>query len=152
MAPSLYERVRQQFRRLFARTSADEPARSRIGRMGEQVATRHLKDKGYRILQRNYRIKQGEIDIVAFRDGLLAFVEVRSQGKPGPIDPALSITRRKQWRVVKAAQHYMSTHRPEGSGVSVRFDVITVRFDPEGGQPQIRHIEGAFHTTPKGFT
>ena len=54
-------------------------ARDQLGRRGERVAARLLKSKGYRILTRNWTITQGEVDLVAFRDGVVAFVEVRSQ-------------------------------------------------------------------------
>jgi putative endonuclease len=122
------------------------------GRRGERLAARYLKAAGYLILERNYRITQGEIDLIAFRDGVLAFVEVRSQATPGPLDPLHSITRGKQRRIIKAAEHYVATHRPHEDGVATRFDVVTVRCDQAGGEPEIRHVRGAFHRSPRGFT
>jgi putative endonuclease len=112
--------------------------------MGEDEAARYLKSQGYDILERNYRVKQGEIDLVAFRGGVLAFVEVRAQTQPPLIEPFETITRRKQRRIVKAAQTYASLNELEERDVSLRFDVISVIFDGKGRRQDIRHLEGAF--------
>ena len=147
----LVRRLIERVRRLRRRPPPLSPT-AEAGQRGERLAARHLKAAGYRILERNYRITQGEIDLVAFRDGVLAFVEVRSQATPGPLDPLHSITRSKQRRIIRAAEHYVATRRPHDDGIATRFDVVTVRCDPAGGSPEIRHIRGAFHKSPKGFT
>ena len=139
-------------RRLLGAPDAPTPA-ARLGRRGEREAARLLKAKGYRILTRNYTIRQGEVDLVAFRDGVLAFVEVRSQTQPAPFDPLHTITRRKQRRVIKAAYSYMSRHQ-QGAAAQVmpRFDVVTVLFDQQGKPQEVTHVEGAFHETASGFS
>jgi putative endonuclease len=124
--------------------------RTRAGRRGERAAVAHLKGQGYRILERNFTTRLGEVDIVAFRRGLVAFVEVRSQNEPVMIDPAETVTRRKQLRVIKAAQEYCTLRGLPRDDVALRFDVITVRF-AEGRQPEMMHIEGAFGVTERGF-
>jgi putative endonuclease len=126
--------------------------RAETGRMGERVAADFLKEKGYRILERNFTVRRGEIDIVAFNDGGLVFVEVRSRRHTGLRDPAESVDRRKQKRVIKAAQCYIARRRVRSDTVCPRFDVISVRFDPSGGAPTIAHIRNAFALTRAAFS
>ena len=97
-------------------------------------------------MERNFATRRGEVDIVAFRAGVLAFVEVRSQTEPVLIDPAVTVTRRKQLRVIKAAQAYCTATACPATSVALRFDVITVRFG-KGGKAEVRHIEDAFGTS-----
>jgi putative endonuclease len=144
--------LRKLLRRLAGRSDAGLPASARLGRKGEREAGKHLRRQGYAILERNYRIRQGEIDLIAFRDGVLAFVEVRSQTQPAMIDPLRTITRRKQRRVIKAAQTYTALNDLSSKDVRLRFDVVTVLFDEGGRVQDVNHIEGAFHESPKGFS
>jgi len=123
-----------------------------LGRRGEATAARLLKDKGYKILERNFRVRQGEIDLVVFRDGVLAFVEVRAQTEPAMIDPLRTITRGKQRRVIKAAQTYLTVRKFRSADVAPRFDVVTVLFDRAGRPVRTEHVEGAFQVSPKGFS
>jgi putative endonuclease len=125
-------------------------SRGAVGRRGERAAARHLKRQGYRILERNFTTRRGEVDIVAFRQGVLAFVEVRSQTEPVLIDPEVTVTRGKQLRVIKAAQAYCTARRLPREDVALRFDVITVRFG-KGRKAELRHIEDAFGTSGKRF-
>ena len=148
---SLLNRLRAGIARLFPGRGARLSPTTRLGRLGEDEAVRHLKAEGYEILVRNYRIKQGEIDIVAFRDGVLAFVEVRAQTAPAMVDPLETITRRKQRRVIKAAQAYVTENELGRRDVAMRFDVITVLFDRQGRRQEINHLEGAFHESSRGF-
>ena len=140
------------FKRIFAGRQAGLSASALVGRRGEKEAARFLRGKGYKVLARNYRITQGEIDLVAFRDGVLAFVEVRAQTQPGLFDPLYTITRRKQRRIIKAAQTYTSLNQPIEEDILLRFDVITVLFDERGRRQEINHVEGAFHESPRGFS
>jgi putative endonuclease len=139
-------------RRLLGRLTGRrrEGGRAAVGRRGEEEAVRHLKRQGYRVLARNYRTRRGEVDIVAARDGLVAFVEVRSQTEPVMVDPVETVTRRKQLRVIRAAQAYCARHRLTGEDLALRFDVIAVRFGQDG-KAELRHIEDAFGTSPKRF-
>ncbi len=138
--------------RCLLRRDCPASATSRLGARGEREAARHLKARGYEILERNYRTRLGEIDLVAFRDGVLAFVEVRSQTAPPMIDPLQTITRAKQRRIVQAAQTYAALNRVAEHDVAMRFDVVAVLFDGDGRAREVRHLEGAFHASPRGFT
>jgi putative endonuclease len=148
----MLQRLRKLLKRMTTRDLSGLSPTARVGRRGEKEAARHLRRNGYTILERNYRIRQGEIDLVAFRDGVLAFVEVRAQTEPVLIDPLRTITRGKQRRIIKAAQTYAALNDLQSRDLSLRLDVITVLFDEQGRPRQVSHVEGAFHESPKGFT
>jgi len=115
-----------------------------LGKRGEKAAARYLREDGYTILERNYRAPGGEIDLVAFRDGMLGFVEVRARSDAAQLDPVYSVNRRKQRRILQAARHYAARHEIAHEAVMPRFDVITVLFDERMNVKEINHIEGAF--------
>lgn len=114
-----------------------------LGDRGENLAARFLRDRGYKILMRNYRCPLGEIDIIA-RDGdTLVFVEVKSRSDENPA-PEEQVNQAKQHQITKAAKSYLSrygTPKPPA-----RFDVVAVIW-PEGRDPIIRHTPGAFQAT-----
>jgi putative endonuclease len=115
--------------------------RNDLGRAGENLAARFLEAKGWRIVGRNVRCgRAGEIDIVAARGGVLAFVEVktRTSGRFG--SPAEAVTWRKQARIRAMARDYLSRFRPRAD--AIRFDVIEVRSG--GSRSYVTHLEGAF--------
>lgn len=97
-------------------------SRARLGRSGEAFAARYLRRRGLRVIERNFRCRLGEIDIVA-RDGdQLVFVEVRSARSTFAGRPELTVDERKQARLARAGRLYLAQcgWRPAG----VRFDVI----------------------------
>ena len=108
------------------------------GDSGERIAENYLKSKGYRIVDRNFRTREGEIDIIAANDGYLVFVEVkeRSSDKYGYAAEAVGL--RKQNKISQVASQYIKKYRY--FDVNVRFDVIEVYFD----EKRIGHIENAF--------
>ena len=118
--------------------SSKNLSKKEIGDKGEELAVRHLKGQGYRILERNFSVhKIGEIDIVA-RDGeYLCFVEVRLRSRSDFGTPAQTVTPAKQQRIVRAAQCYINNNGLENS--YVRFDVVEVYGD---GKPVL--IKDAF--------
>lgn len=94
------------------------------GSEAEDRALRHLQSRGLKLLQRNYRCRGGELDLV-MRDGdTLAVIEVRSRSNPGFGTAAESVDTRKQQRIVLATQMYLLAH-PEHGSRPVRFDVVT---------------------------
>ena len=97
-----------------------EVIRQRIGAAAEELAARHLLAHGLRIVDRNFRVRGGEIDLIA-RDGqTLVFVEVRLRSRADFGGAAASITARKQQRVILAASHYLLAHGEQ----PCRFDAI----------------------------
>ncbi|MBE3039593.1 MAG: YraN family protein [Anaerolineales bacterium] len=109
-----------------------------FGRWGEDAAAEYLTANGYTVLARNVHSAHGEIDIVASKDGLLVFVEVKTRSSHTFAYPEDSVTRRKQAYMLSAAEEYLQAH-PE-SGESWQFDVIAVEGTP-GGKAQIEHFE-----------
>jgi putative endonuclease len=117
--------------------------RQAIGKAGEDAAVRYLRQLGYRILERNYRCRFGEIDLIA-RDGrMLAFVEVKTRRSHTYGPAAAAVTLRKQRHLIKASQAYL-IHRKKADE-PCRFDVVTVDMDAE--QPHIELIKDAFQST-----
>lgn len=115
--------------------------RRSLGDFGERVAAAHLEAQGYRIVDRNFRTREGEIDIVAEKEGCLAFVEVRTRRGREMGTAAESITPRKQQRLLALAQAYLQAH--EDAPVRQRIDVITVSLAADGRVLAVEHIEGA---------
>ena len=119
-----------------------------VGNFGEKEAARFLRRSGYRILEQNYTAKESEIDIIARKKGVTAFVEVKTRniknlgGKEAR--PASSVTPEKQRKIIKAASRYNGRNP---SDTRLRFDVIEVYIeDGERGTKvkEIKHLEGAF--------
>jgi putative endonuclease len=120
-----------------ARTPA--PARVaafRTGLSAEAKAAALLMAKGYRILARRFRTPHGEIDIVARRSDLIAFVEVKARASLD--DAAYAVTPRQQQRIIDAAQGWLMAH-PEHAQFELRFDVILV-----APKSLPRHLKAAF--------
>jgi putative endonuclease len=112
-----------------------------IGHFGEEVAARHLAGAGLRILDRNWRCAEGELDIVAEDDGTLVFCEVKTRSGPGFGDPAEAVTAAKSARIRRLGLRWLAAH---GIGWrELRFDVVTVVRRPEG-DPLVRHLRNAF--------
>ena len=115
--------------------------RQRLGRRGEEFARRHLIANGYSILQANYRVRTGEIDLVTQKDGNLVFVEVRTRTGDSVGSPEESITPRKREHLVETAQHYLQEHGNEGR--DWRIDLVAVALRPWGGLERVDIVENA---------
>ena len=113
------------------------------GKGGEDRAAAFLRLKGYRILERNYRVGQGEIDLVARRSDTLVFVEVKTRRGKSQGTPLEAVTKHKVKRLSAAAALYLAQN--PGSWQVCRFDVVTL--GPEKnwlGWLKVRHLENAF--------
>jgi putative endonuclease len=112
-----------------------------LGAFGERLAAAHLEAKGYRIRARNFRCREGEIDIVAEDGGCLVFVEVRTRRGDALGGPAESVTVAKERRLLLAAKAYLQEHAdlPQDQ----RIDVVAVQLSPRGRLLAVQHIEGA---------
>lgn len=117
--------------------------RQRLGRKAESYAADHLRRCGYDILKRNYRSRSGEIDIIAFHNGAIAFVEVRSRTHGSCFEPGESVDGRKQRKIISAARDYRIRHL-RGHEVFLRFDVAAVTFDGKGRICGMEYYEDAF--------
>lgn len=111
-----------------------------LGKAGENAAVCKLCAKGYRILARNFSCRFGEIDIIAFKDDTVVFVEVKTRGRNPVASPGESVTASKQKKIILTAIHYINYNRLEN--IDIRFDVIEVEM--YGIHCKINHIENAF--------
>jgi putative endonuclease len=117
------------------------------GRRAEQLVASRLEAAGWRILARNARSRQGELDIVALDGSSLVFVEVkagRANAAFGPERPVLSVGPRKQLQVRRLAAAFMAARRDLPRYDGIRFDAVGVTFDRSGDVVDLEHLEGAF--------
>jgi len=113
------------------------------GLWGERQAERMLRRCKYRILGRRVRVgTRDEIDLVARKDDVLVFVEVKTRESEAFGRPADAVDRRKRHRMSRAAVRYMK--RLRWPSINFRFDVVEVVGAPERGKADVRHIENAF--------
>lgn len=122
-------------------------ARLRIGAHAEELVARRLRAAGWRILARNARSRQGELDIVALDGAALVFVEVkagREGNRFGPERPVLAVDRRKQLRIRRLATAWIAAHRDLPRYDRIRFDAVGVSFDRSGRLLDVEHLEAAF--------
>ena len=113
-----------------------------LGVDGEMAALEFLLDKGYRILEHRFRVGRWEVDLIAERDGVVAFVEVKTRSGLAYGRPAEAVTPRKQHELIKVAKVWEDRNRRRDS--ATRFDVIEVLQSRNGGVVVMRHIESAF--------
>ena len=116
--------------------------RQDLGRFGEERAVLWLRWRGYRILERNYRCRQGEIDIIAGRGKYLCFVEVKLRKDKSHGEAREFVTPAKQKRILAAAQMWLTEHETDRQP---RFDVMEI-YAPKGaeGPVTVELIEDAF--------
>ena len=111
-----------------------------VGGYGEQLAEKHLVANGYQISTRNFRIASGEIDLIAYKDKTVVFVEVKYRKNLSRGYPAESVTKAKQRKIRRLAEYYI--YKNNLRNVDFRIDVIQIIDD--GVNPIIDHIENAF--------
>lgn len=128
-----------------------EDARRALGAAGERLAAAHLEARGFRLIDRNFRTRYGELDLVAADERYLVFCEVKARlargprGVPQPLDPLASVDWRKRRRLRSMAREWLAgrdrngPHPPE-----LRFDAIGVILDPAGALVALEHVEQAF--------
>ena len=117
--------------------------RNSHGPLGEQYACEFLEKQGYRILTRNYHTRYGEIDLVAEKDGILAFVEVKTRAFSSWESAAGAVTAAKQHKLILAAQQYLLDFPVERTP---RFDVVAITTAVGEGFHVLscEHLKGAF--------
>jgi len=116
-------------------------ARSDLGLRGEALAAKELKKRGYQILERRWRCRLGEIDIVAQDGDTVVIVEVKTRARNDHFSPVDAVDTKKQRKLIRLAQAYVQTHLPDD--VPVRFDVIGITAAC-GKRPILEHIPNAF--------
>ena len=112
-----------------------------LGKIGEELAAQYLIDKGYEILERNWRAYRKEIDIIAIDGNDIVFVEVKTRQDDDYGSPEMAVNRQKRAHIYAAASAYYYEHK---ISLDVRFDVIAILY--HDGQAEINHIVDAFHS------
>jgi len=113
-----------------------------LGKKGEEIAVSYLAKKGFRIIERNFKARYGEVDIIAQDGEALVFVEVKTRIGTKYGMPKESVTPRKLKEVVKTAEYYATLH--PGLSKSLRIDVVGVIVDPLTGEASsVEHIPNA---------
>ncbi len=110
-----------------------------LGKYGERVACRFLKRKHYKIIDKNWRYKHAEIDIIALDDDILVFVEVRLRNKTALVRGIESISRNKKSAIKKACAEYLNKYISHIT--TYRFDVIDIEHDYVNNSDTIYHFE-----------
>jgi putative endonuclease len=115
--------------------------RGEVGARGEKLAAEFLKKRGYKILKRNFRCREGEIDIIAQQGGCLVFVEVRTKKGSGFGTPEESVTLSKREKLISLANAYLQAC--DNPPASWRIDVVAVELTPDNKVSRLEHIENA---------
>lgn len=118
------------------------PTPHRLGERGERIAAAHLESTGWTVLDRNVRWGRREIDLVIRRDGLLAFVEVKTRSGPGFGPPHEAVTWKKRREIEAVARYYLA--RMRARDLDVRFDVVAIVTDASGHVVELDHVEDAW--------
>lgn len=114
--------------------------RKELGYFGERVTAYYLEKKGYRILKRNFAVKGGEIDIIAEKDGIIVFAEVKTRTPEPMVSGFEAITKSKQRLIIKTSEEY-SRRFPHD--LQPRFDAVWVTVS-DGRVVDFQYIENAF--------
>lgn len=108
------------------------------------LAEQFLKKQGYRIVERNFRCKFGEIDLIGFKKGVLSFIEVKTRSSDAFGQPIESIDKAKQRRLVRLANYYLYKKKA-GDALPCRFDVVSIMLKDD--KPEIELITNAITIT-----
>lgn len=115
-------------------------ATKKLGNTGENIAVNFLENHGYKILEKNFRIRAAEIDIIAEKDNTIIFVEVKTRSNIRKGTPAEAVNLRKQKKIIEAASVFLQDEKYFDK--ACRFDVIEII--SEGKFFKVNHIENAF--------
>src|SRR5688572_8332117 len=118
--------------------------RRRLGALGERLAREHLQRAGYEVVERNYRSRRGEIDLIALGHGALVFCEMKTRiagGRAGPAGPLDAIGQSKRRRLRLLAREWLSAGRPRPDAETLRFDAIGITLSSAGALLGLEHVE-----------
>jgi putative endonuclease len=123
-----------------------DPRRA-LGNRAEEICARKLIQRGWRILDRNWRVRLGEIDIVAMDGDSLVILEVKahsSLNRSGTTAPVMAVGPQKQRRLRRLASAWLTMARQGRGFENLRFDVVGITFAPDGEVAGYEHLENAF--------
>tara|TARA_B110000483_G_scaffold159284_1_gene189026 strand:+ start:222 stop:584 length:363 start_codon:yes stop_codon:yes gene_type:complete len=113
-----------------------------LGKKGETIAKDFLLEKGYAIVEKNWRYLKAEIDLIAQKDNFIVFVEVKTRSSNNYGGPESLVSDKQQNRIINAANQYIMKNDIESEA---RFDIISIIISSK--KQDIRHIEDAFYPT-----
>lgn len=122
------------------RTPEERREALEFGKMGEQMTAKYLTDKGYIILEHNYRRGHLEIDLIALDGDELVIVEVKSRAYDTILQPEDAVDHKKRLALIRLANEYVKSHNRKEN---VRFDIVTI-VSKEGGA-EIKHLKNAYN-------
>ena len=122
------------------RTPEERREALEFGKLGEQMAARLLTDKGYVILEHNYRRGHLEIDLIALDGDELVIVEVKSRAYDTILQPEEAVDHKKRLNLIRLANEYVRTH---GRKENVRFDIVSIVSNANG--TEIKHLKNAYN-------
>jgi len=125
----------------LAATVAGVAAKDALGRRGEDLAVEYLQQRGFVVLSRNWRCRDGELDVVAVDQTRLVVCEVKTRSGTAFGEPAEAVTRSKAARIRRVTQAWLTEHQVRWC--EIRFDVVAV-LAPPGGPVTMQHYESAF--------
>ena len=125
----------------MAATVAGVAAKDALGRRGEDLAVEYLQRRGFVVLSRNWRCRDGELDVVAVDRTRLVVCEVKTRSGTAFGEPAEAVTRNKAARIRRVTQAWLTEHQVRWC--EIRFDVVAV-LAPPGGPVTMQHYESAF--------
>ena len=108
--------------------------------MGEQMTAKYLTDKGYIILEHNYRRGHLEIDLIALDGDELVIVEVKSRAYDSILQPEDAVDHKKRLALIRLANEYVKSHNRKEN---VRFDIVTIVYN--AGEPKLKHLKNAYN-------
>ncbi len=114
-------------------------AHNELGKRGEELAADYLREKGYRILETNWRFGRNELDLIARKDQYLVVIEVKTRYSNVVVEPEMAVTREKQRAIIRSANAYVKIRRWKQE---TRFDIISIVMNET--QQKITHIQDAF--------
>lgn len=113
-----------------------------LGELGERLAAKYLRKKKYKVVDRNVRFDEGEIDIVAVDDQTVVFVEVKTRSSADKGEPWEAVDEQKQKKILATASLYLK--REDLLDQKSRFDIVSITWSDPDEKPEIQHFENAF--------
>ena len=122
--------------------------RKLLGDRGERAAVKYLKQQGFRIVAKQYRNSYGEVDIIAQDGKTMVFVEVKTRTSTNDGQPFEAVDLRKQEKITRVALAWLKQNKRLEQ--PARFDVVSILWPDDKGEPQIQHFRNAFEATGRG--
>lgn len=137
---------RRRRKRPGSRRAPDSKARCdggrhETGRTGEEMALEYLLQRGYKLLERNWRCRYKEVDLIMENIDGIHVVEVRTRKEPTAVEPEQTVDRRKQHNLEAAANSYLRSRK---TTAPVHFDIVSIVLDGSGKVLRLNHIQDAF--------